>query len=61
VTQTGVTELINLYHTAKGDNPLSRYDRMALAVRWFVAAHPDKNAGLVYKELDRALQEGNDA
>lgn len=50
-----VTELINLWHTARVPCGLNRHARMIQASEWFSAAHPETSPMAAYKDLDGLL------
>lgn len=61
VSESGLTELINLFHLSKcplsGTSP-SRYDRVLWASSEFHKAHPEVSSTAAYKDLDGALSFG---
>ena len=50
-----ITELINLYHLAKGYGT-TRYERMLKAADWFAREHPECSSTRAYKELVAATR-----
>lgn len=58
ITQTEISELIELYHTAQiALGETNRYDRMLWACRQFSESHPDIPRVRAYKTLEPIIRQ----